>query len=282
MKRNVCPPSIPGMQNEFASGFLGIFTANLIRQHITLRSLLISPVKAIASQTLSRTAYMRMIDSSPQCCPLCGSSHVDVFHRDEHRDYQRCERCLLVFVPSTYFLSLQEEKACYDHHQNCPENVDYRIFLGRLFHPLKEKLASGATGLDFGSGPGPTLSVMLQEAGFSTAIYDPFYAPDESVLDNEYDFITTSEVIEHLHRPRIDLQRIWSILKPGGWLAVMTKRVRDAQAFSTWHYKNDPTHVIFFSKATFAWLAEQWSATLEVIGPDVVLLQKPTQSTTPK
>jgi len=116
---------------------------------------------------------------------------------------------------------------------------------------------------------------MLAEAGHPTVLFDPFYEPNEAVWRDGYDFVVTTEVVEHLHSPRIDLQRVWRVLKPGGWLGIMTKRVFDATAFEQWHYKNDPTHVCFFAEETFTWLATHWQAELEIIGPDVVLLQKP-------
>ena len=58
-------------------------------------------------------------------------------------------------------------------------------------------------------------------------------------------------------------------------MGVMTKLVRDRAAFSTWHYKNDPTHVCFFSAATWSWWARQNGAALELHGADVILLRKP-------
>jgi 2-polyprenyl-3-methyl-5-hydroxy-6-metoxy-1,4-benzoquinol methylase len=66
---------------------------------------------------------------------------------------------------------------------------------------------------------------MLAEAGFEMSLYDPQFAPDRSVLTREGDFITATEVLEHLHRPAAELERLWSLLRPGGWLAVMTRRV---------------------------------------------------------
>lgn len=208
-------------------------------------------------------------------CPLCGGSRTSPFHRDTRREYHRCGVCGLVFVPARYFLSAEDEKRYYDRHQNHPADAGYRRFLGRLFEPLTQRLDAGARGLDFGSGPGPTLSRMLTEAGYPTAIYDPFYAPSTAVWHDRYDFVTASEVVEHLHRPMDELTRVWHVLRPGGWLGMMTKRVRDAAAFATWHYKNDPTHVSYFAESTFAWLATHWSAEVQIVGPDVVLLRKP-------
>lgn len=214
-----------------------------------------------------------MTRSSQSCCPLCNQNDVAPFWQD-HRDYLRCGTCSLVFVPEGFHLDRDAEKAVYDQHENSPDDPRYREFLNRMFDPLVERLTPGSSGLDFGAGPGPTLSVMLKEAGFSMAIYDPFYAPDETVLDTSYDFITATEVVEHLHHPGQELSRLWNLIVPGGWLGIMTKRVLDQKAFSTWHYKNDPTHVCFYSQETFEWLANHWSANLVVTSSDVVLFQK--------
>jgi 2-polyprenyl-3-methyl-5-hydroxy-6-metoxy-1,4-benzoquinol methylase len=180
-----------------------------------------------------------------------------------------------VFVPPRYYLSRQEEKTEYDRHQNRPDDPGYRQFLSRLFRPLQERLLPGSQGLDFGSGPGPTLSEMLTEAGHDVALYDPYYAQDPAVLTRRYDFITASEVVEHLHQPGPQLDRLYRLLRPCGLLGIMTKRVLDRAKFAGWHYKNDPTHVCFFSEATFVWLARKWNAHLDIVAPDVVLIRKP-------
>lgn len=197
------------------------------------------------------------------------------FWRDERRDYYRCGRCSLVFVPQRALLSAAAEKAEYDLHENSIDDAGYRRFLGRLAEPLLERLAAGSHGLDFGCGPGPALAAMFAEAGHEMAVFDCFYAPDLSVFKRRYDFITATEVVEHLHRPGNELQRLWRLLKPGGHLGLMTKLVIDQAAFSRWHYKNDPTHVGFFSRETFDWLAAEWGTAAEVIGNDVIIIAKP-------
>ena len=208
-------------------------------------------------------------------CPLCAAEDAPHFHRDARRDYHRCRRCDLVFVPPAFRLSAAEERAVYDQHQNSPHDPGYRRFLSRLHAPLCERLAPGARGLDFGAGPGPTLSVMFEEAGHPMAIYDPFYAPEASVLKAEYDFITASEVVEHLFAPGETLARLAAMLRPGGWLGLMTKRAGDHEAFARWHYILDPTHVAFFSEASFRWLADTLDMTVEFPAADVALLQRP-------
>ena len=206
-------------------------------------------------------------------CPLCQTAEGRPFYQDS-REYYRCPECYLVFVLPHQFLTPKEEKAEYDLHENSVNDPGYRHFLNRLFKPLLEHLAPYSYGLDFGSGQEPTLSVMFEEAGHSMEIYDPFYAQEIKPLQLNYDFITASEVVEHLHHPRQELDRLWSCLKPNGSLGIMTKRVIDQQAFSSWHYKNDPTHICFFSIETFQWVADHWSATLTVPEKDVVLFTK--------
>ncbi|MFG6175635.1 class I SAM-dependent methyltransferase [Halomonas sp. THAF12] len=209
-----------------------------------------------------------------QTCPLCASVEHLPFHRDARRDYRRCRQCELVFVPAHQRLGPEEEKAVYDRHQNSPDDLGYRRFLSRLFDPLLAKLAPGDRGLDFGAGPGPTLSVMFEEAGHPMAIFDPFYAPDASVLAYRYDFVTATEVVEHLFAPGQELERLVGLLAPGGWLGLMTKRVSSVEAFAGWHYILDPTHVCFFSEGTFHWFAERWQLRVEFPADDVVLLQR--------
>ena len=220
-----------------------------------------------------------MAELNRHACPLCGGSGIAPYHRDDVRDYLQCRGCDLVFVMSAQHLSPADEKACYDRHDNRPDDPRYRHFLNRLFSPLSRRLAANSKGLDFGCGPGPTLSVMFEEAGHQVALYDPFYAPDRSALSGPYDFITLSEVAEHMAAPGKELDSLWAALAPGGWLGIMTKRVRDRTAFRTWHYINDPTHVCFFSEATFQWLSNRWSnlgpaAALDIVGDDVVLIGK--------
>lgn len=205
-------------------------------------------------------------------CPLCAGAAPAPFHQDRRRPYLRCGDCALIFVPPEFYLNPQAERAQYDLHQNRVDDPAYRAFLSRLALPLAARLAPGARGLDFGCGPGPALACMLREAGYEVSLYDPFYRADPQVLSGQYDFISATEVVEHLHHPGRELARLWSLLAHGGWLGVMTKLARDPAAFAAWHYKNDPTHVCFFSAETWQWWARERGASLEIHGADVILL----------
>lgn len=139
--------------------------------------------------------------------------------------------------------------------------------------PLLPLLMPGSRGLDYGCGPGPALAAMLTEAGHEVALFDPAYESDVSVLENgRYDFITCTEVVEHFHAPGVEFERLASMLTSGGVLAVMTAFNPGRDAFPSWHYPRDPTHVIFYREETFYWLAQHLGMAVDFPGRDVVIL----------
>lgn len=207
-------------------------------------------------------------------CPLCRKTAIQHFTQDRQRDYLWCQTCHLIFVPAEHYISSDEEKAQYDHHDNHPDDPGYRAFLSRMFLPMQDRLHPASFGLDFGSGPGPTLSVMFEEAGHRMALYDHFFAPATCTLEQPFDFITATEVVEHLHRPGFELDRLWALLNPGGLLGIMTQLVPEHTPFNDWYYLKDPTHVCFFSRSTCEWLAKHWHADLTYPGNNVMLFQK--------
>lgn len=119
---------------------------------------------------------------------------------------------------------------------------------------------------------------MLEEQGAKVELYDLYYFPEKAVLAQQYDFVTATEVVEHLREPASELERIWDCVKPGGILGIMTRLVRNREAFSCWHYKNDPTHIQFFSLPTLRYLAAQWQAEFEQFGDDAFIFSKAIQA----
>ena len=207
-------------------------------------------------------------------CPLCLEKSSSNYATGENRVYLLCKTCNLVYVPSLYFISKKDEKAKYDNHQNSPQNQGYKDFLNRLINPLSKELSQSSYGLDFGCGPGPTLSLIMQEKGHKMELYDYFYYDNKTVFEKEYDFITSTEVIEHLHHPLKEIQRLWECLKPDGVLGIMTAFRPNIDEFSSWYYKRDLTHIRFFTKKTFQWLANRLNAKLQIPENGVILLKK--------
>ena len=207
-------------------------------------------------------------------CPLCRNGNTLSYDEGQGRVYLLCKECDLVFVPKEQLPSIDVEKTKYDQHQNSPQDSGYRAFLSKLFTPMQEFIKPKSHGLDFGSGPGPTLSKMFEEAGYKMDIYDIFYAPNQEVFSKKYDFITTTEVIEHLHQPREELERLSSMLSEGGVLGVMTAFRPEQEQFASWYYKNDPTHVRFFTPKTFEYIAKMLDMQIVYMADGVVILGK--------
>jgi SAM-dependent methyltransferase len=206
-------------------------------------------------------------------CPLCAGG-CRSFHRSD-REFLRCGTCALTFVPASGHLPPGDERARYATHRNSPEDAGYRAFLDRLLAPLAARLPAGARGLDYGSGPGPTASVMMRERGFAMTDYDPFFAPDESALSASYDFLVCTEVAEHLRRPAEVFARLDALLRPGGTLGVLTGVLEDDAAFPSWWYRKDPTHIAFYRAETLVWIARRFGWTLERPSRDAALFLKP-------
>lgn len=193
---------------------------------------------------------------------------------DRDYEYYCCDECRLIFLSSRFFLNEQEEKAHYDTHENNPSDDGYRRFLSQLADPLTGFLCKESIGLDFGAGPGPTLSLMLEERGFGMRIYDPVYSPDMSVLESKYDFITCTETIEHFKEPGKSFRLLWHCLKPGGYLGLMTQFYNADIDFTNWRYRRDPTHVCFYQKQTIDWVCREYSAQPVYDKGNVVIVKK--------
>ena len=211
----------------------------------------------------------------PGACPVCRAAAPRHFLSVDGQDYWRCETCEASFLDPRQRPGPKEERAHYFLHQNDPHDPGYRRFLSRLSQPLLARLAPASAGLDYGCGPGPALAEMMREAGHSVALYDPFFRPDPEPLARQYDFVTCTEVAEHFHRPAEEFDRLFSIVRPGGWLGVMTCFQTEDSAFAGWHYRRDPTHVVFYREATLRTIAAGRGWSCEVPAKDVALMQGP-------
>lgn len=208
-------------------------------------------------------------------CPLCGCATTRPLLRADGRDYRACPHCAARFLHPGQRPDRAEEYRHYCLHENGVDDPGYRRFLDRLAAPLRARLTAPARGLDYGCGPGPALAAMLREAGHEVALFDPLFRPGHLVLATEYDFVTCTEVAEHFHDPAGEFARLRRLVRPGGWLALMTCFQTDDARFAAWHYRRDPTHVIFYRAETFRRLASWWRWHVEIPRKDVVLMRRP-------
>lgn len=115
---------------------------------------------------------------------------------------------------------------------------------------------------------------MLTERGYRVSLYDPIYRPDAGVLLQRYDAITCTEVVEHFHNPATEFRRLKDLLRPGGWLIVMTRFQTDDARFARWHYRRDPTHVVFYRPETFRSIGRRLGWSVECQPPQLALLRR--------
>jgi SAM-dependent methyltransferase len=191
----------------------------------------------------------------------------------DHRLFLLCTHCACVFVAKEHLPSRAEEESRYRQHKNDP-TPEYKGFLSRLAEPLASFAKAGSEGLDYGCGPVPVLSTILEGKGFRMHNYDPFFFSDDTALKSPYDFISCSETAEHFHQPGTEFDKLNALLKPGGYLGVMTQMRAQWDGFFEWHYPRDPTHVIFYSPRTMRWIANEYGWTPTFLPENVVIFQK--------
>ncbi len=111
--------------------------------------------------------------------------------------------------------------------------------------------------LDFGCGPGPVLGEIMERHGARVALYDRYFRP--RMPSGRFDIITSTEVLEHLADPVGVLTDLEGRLADGGIISLMTyfRPPGGEEAFFSWWYRRDETHIGFFREPTLAVLADR-------------------------
>ena len=204
-------------------------------------------------------------------CLLCYNDSNEI-----HSDVYECTHCHLVFKNPEVFLDKEAEEARYSNHENTIEDQGYVDFLNRLLLPLKTFIRAPFQGLDYGCGPGPTLSVLLEKEGGEMENYDPIFFPDAHLLlPDFYNVVTSTEVVEHFKHPHYDWKKLIELVSEGGYLGIMTQFYSSKIDYLNWWYKNDPTHVVFYQQETLHYIAKEHD--LEIVYNDeksVVIFKK--------
>ena len=207
-------------------------------------------------------------------CPVCTTPDAAHYLCVDGSDYFLCSSCRAIFVDPAALLSKEKEQERYLLHENNPDDPGYRRFLERLALPLLKEIPPASSGLDYGCGPTPLLAQIIREHGHRAVVYDPYFFPDASVLTERYDFITCSEAAEHFYAPAAEFERLSTMLKPGGILALMTSLWDDSVDFATWYYRKDPTHVVFYHEETFRFLADRLGFSCTFPAQNIILMHK--------
>lgn len=192
-----------------------------------------------------------------EVCPLCKNTGK-LFFGDGKRNFFSCDVCLGIFLGNEYRLSPEEEKLRYELHNNDINDPGYRKFTEPITVKILKNHTSAQLGLDFGSGTGSVISKVLTENNFHVEKYDPFFDDHPEVLKKKYDFIFCCEVIEHFYDPAHEFKQISQMLNLTGKLYCMTDFFCPEISFKDWYYKNDPTHVFFYRKATLSFIQKNF------------------------
>ncbi|WP_041396179.1 PfkB family carbohydrate kinase [Gracilinema caldarium] len=181
------------------------------------------------------------------------------------RSFFACDSCGFVWADPKSFLDREAEQNRYMLHNNNRYNKEYVQFISTILNRVLQRwniIVNDAAPriLDWGSGPEPVASELLREQGFQVESYDPFFGPSLPQEQQRFDIIICIEVAEHFKNPLADFAAMNHYLKPGGLLAVHTHTLPDqyfsikndeiSRFFSSWWYKEDPTHVAFYSEIT--------------------------------
>lgn len=199
---------------------------------------------------------------TPKLCPLCTlplpAPHLSL----NGRRAARCRQCDLISVHEPDWLTPEQEHERYLLHRNSRENADYIAFLNTVVTAVAEHVTPPAAILDFGSGPEPVLAELLRARGYDVALFDPLFAPHESVLGEQYDAVVCCETAEHFRTPASEWQTMCDATRRDGFLIVKTLFHDDSTDIENWWYVRDPTHVCFYSERTLAWIANRFGLRL--------------------
>ncbi len=194
-------------------------------------------------------------------CPLCLSDVDHIYHEAKEksygqmqfRKYYQCSHCSLVFLAPELRLNSSDEKKRYLEHNNNPDDPRYLDFLMQSWMALEPFLKKEVKGLDMGCGPNPVLANYIVQQGYEMDHYDPYFYPND-ITGKTYDFITCTEVIEHVYDLYTFFKKLKKLLVSGGHLALMTDLLHEGVDFKKWYYRQDNTHICFFQKKTLNYI----------------------------
>lgn len=210
------------------------------------------------------------MESQNYTCPLCYSNGVDFYSQQ----FQKCSGCHSIFRCPEFFISPEKEKSRYEEHNNDVEDTRYQDFVSPIIDTILQNHSPSETWLDFWAGTWPVISHLLTQKWFQTQLYDPFFHNKPELLKQEYDFIIACEVIEHFHYPEKEFHLLYKLLKPGGKLYIMTDLYSQQVDFKNWYYKNDKTHVFFYTIEAFTWIKSHWSWEIITQKKRCIILEK--------
>ncbi len=216
-------------------------------------------------------------------CPCCRSNpdNHKPFYSFSSYSYVKCRECSLVFQnPQPVFedLSKRYDSEYFEYEINNEENF-LNLMLKGLADIRFSSLDFSETDrkvLDVGCATGKLLShlkskgwvtagveICREAAEYGNRVHGVNISvkplKDNSYPDNYFSFVHASHLIEHLNDPYDFLSEVFRILKPGGYLALVTPNIDGFQSrlFREKWRSAIADHMFLFSRKTLIRLAER-------------------------
>lgn len=228
-------------------------------------------------------------------CPACGSAETTPvgaaakgFDSDEggrryrQPDYRirQCGPCGLYFKSHTIGLAVLGDY--YQRHDEGTYEYGDRFPTDRHLDRLISALPNGSRILDFGCSTGRILKGSASrlhcygvepnhKAAAIAGERGIHIVPESQLPDYEregFDAIILADVYEHLPQPAELFGRLCRLLKPGGWLAIVTGNadaVGDRDLIAEFWYFRVPAHLLMASERHMHWLAARFGLQLAAL-----------------
>lgn len=206
-------------------------------------------------------------------CILCEGTTKE-FWKSKKREFVECTNCGGIQLLPEFYVSKNIEKERYLSHNNDIEDPRYQNFVSPITFRILEDFSTEKKGLDYGCGTGPVATTELEKEGFNIVLYDPYFYPNKEVLNTTYDFIICCEVMEHFYEPKREFSDLATRLNSGGKLYCKTSIYSKEINFDNWFYKNDPTHVFFYTEKSLEWIKDNLGFSKLEIHPKVIVFSK--------
>lgn len=203
-------------------------------------------------------------------CPLCNTS-LDYKIDDQ---YFVCSECNAYVKDVNLWFDNNKEKNHYEQHNNDINDYGYINFSAPVTNTILELFSNDTLGLDYGCGKGPVITDQLKKKGYQVDLYDPYFYPDDSYLQKEYDYIFSCEVFEHFYHPKQEINKLKNILKKDGLLIIKTHLYNNQTDFKNWYYRKDLTHVFIYTFKTFDYIAKKFGLEIIKLEEKLIVLRK--------
>jgi len=207
-------------------------------------------------------------------CPICGDELLPLFSKNGFLigECRECKTLAVMDLVNPDDLKIIYSADYYEKHQSRYIKVsskDRALWMRRLkvIEGIVESAGLKKRLMDVGCGTGIFITIaqshgwdvsgieistggraIAAKAVGANRIYDDLFTIDE---EEGFDVVTMWAIIEHLPDPLAYLDKAYSLLKPGGVLALATMNTDcwNRKLFGDrWRYFTPPEHLVFFNK----------------------------------